>query len=120
MKQLQKIAIGLLGLTNPEIFIPRSKSNATAATEIESDSDLSLTGSARSREGRGRGLIRALKFMGAALTIGSRTVARADNSELRRDLSARLLVTHFLPGHADLGRLTEGAHGGFGIVGTVA
>jgi hypothetical protein len=89
MKQFQKIAIGLLGLTNPEMFIPRPKPNVTAAIKIESDSSLSSTESASSREGRGTRLIRTLKFMGAALAIGSRTVALADNSELRRDLSAR-------------------------------
>jgi hypothetical protein len=89
MKQFQKIAIGLLGLTNPEMFIPRPKPSVTAATEIESDSDRSSTGSAGSREGRGTRLIRALKFMITALAIGSRTVALADNSELRRDLRAR-------------------------------
>ena len=89
MKQFQKIAIGLLGLTNPEMFIPRPKLSVTAATEVESDSGPSSTGSASSREGRGTRLIRAIKFMGTALAIGSRTVALADNSELRRDLSAR-------------------------------
>ena len=89
MKQFQKIAIGLLGLTNPEMFIPRPKQSVTAATKIESESGLSSTVSVSSREGRGTRLLRALKFMGAALAIGSRTVALADNSELRRDLSAR-------------------------------
>ena len=89
MKQFQKIAIGLLGLTNPEMFLPRPKLDVTAATKIESGSGPSSTGSASSREGRGTRLIRAIKFMGTALAIGSRTVALADNSELRRDLSAR-------------------------------
>jgi hypothetical protein len=89
MKQFQKIAIGLLGLTNPEMFLPRPKLDVTAATKIESGSGPSSTGSASSREGRGKRLLRALKFMGTALAIGSRTVALADNSELRRDLRAR-------------------------------
>jgi hypothetical protein len=89
MKQFQKIAIGLLGLTNPEMFIPRPKPNLTAAGKIESDSGLSSPGSVSSRQGKGKRLLRALRFMGTALAIGSRTVALADNSELRRDLSAR-------------------------------
>jgi len=94
MKQFQKIAIGLLGLTNPEMFIPRPKSSVTAATEVESDSGRGSTGSVSSREGRGARLIRAIKFMGAALAIGSRTVALADNSELRRDLRDRARVLY--------------------------
>jgi hypothetical protein len=86
MKQFQKIAIGLLGLTNPEMFIPRPKSSTTAPTKTESDSGVGSTGR---RERRGMQLLRALKFMGAALAIGSRTVPLADNSDLRRDLRAR-------------------------------
>ena len=73
MKQFQKIAIGLLGLTNPEMFLPRPKLDVTAATKIESGSGPSSTGSASSREGRGKRLLRALKFMGTALAIGSRS-----------------------------------------------
>ena len=60
-----------------------------AATKIEPDSAFSSTGSAGSRARRGTRLLRAFKFMVTALAIGSRTVALADNSELRRDLSAR-------------------------------
>ena len=92
MKHFQKIAIGLLGLTNPEMFIPRPKPTAAAATHIEP----SCGGSSRERrspwEGRAARAMRALKFMVTALAIGSRTVPLADNSQLRHDLrdSARL------------------------------
>jgi len=37
----------------------------------------------------GSRVMRDLRFMLAALAIGSRTVALADNSQLRRDLGAR-------------------------------
>jgi hypothetical protein len=33
MKEFQKIAIGLLGLTHPEIFIPRPKPDAVSLTK---------------------------------------------------------------------------------------
>jgi hypothetical protein len=35
MKHFQKIAIGLLGLTHPEMFVPRWKPDTTSAAEIE-------------------------------------------------------------------------------------
>jgi hypothetical protein len=35
MTQFQKIAIGLLGLTNPEMFIPRPKPSVPSTAKIE-------------------------------------------------------------------------------------
>jgi hypothetical protein len=93
MKQFRKIAIGLLGLTHPEIFVPKWKPDKPSATKIKLSDGLG----SRERHGRqgGRGIraMRALKFMLTALAIGSRTVPLADNSQLRRELrhSARLL-----------------------------
>jgi hypothetical protein len=91
MKHFQKIAIGLLGLTNPEMFIPRPKPDATPAAKIEPP--YSRRSREPRREGAGARALRALKFTMTALAIGSRTVSLADNSQLRRDLrdSARLL-----------------------------
>jgi hypothetical protein len=93
MKHFQKIAIGLLGLTNPEMFIPRPKSDATSTAKIEPADQRGPAERLRLREGQGARALRALKFMVTALAIGSRTVPMADNSQLRRDLraSARLL-----------------------------
>ncbi len=93
MKQFQKIAIGLLGLTNPEMFIPRPKSSATATRPIEPAPARGPAQRPNLREGRAARALRALKFTVTALAIGSRTVALADNSQLRQDLraSARLL-----------------------------
>ena len=48
MKQFQKIAIGLLGLTNPEMFIPRPQQSATSTTKIEA------------AHGRDRGFLRGV------------------------------------------------------------
>jgi hypothetical protein len=96
MKQFQKIAIGLLGLTNPEMFIPSPKSSASSATSTTKIEPADQRGSAERLplpEGRGARALRALKFMVTALAIGSRTVPLADNSQLSRDLrvSASLL-----------------------------
>jgi hypothetical protein len=93
MKHFQKIAIGLLGLTNPEMFIPRPKPGDTSAAKIEPPYGRGWRVQRSSPEGRGARALRALKFMLTALAIGSRTVSLADNSQLRRDLrdSARLL-----------------------------
>jgi hypothetical protein len=53
MKQFQKIAIGLLGLTNPEMFIPRPKAGTAAAPKISPSAPM----------GWGARTIRALKLM---------------------------------------------------------
>jgi hypothetical protein len=95
MKQFQKIAIGLLGLTNPEMFIPRPKPDATATTKLEAAWGPRSTGSPgwlSLWEGRAARAVGALKFLATALAIGSRSVPLADNSQLRHDLraSARL------------------------------
>jgi hypothetical protein len=61
MKEFQKIAIGLLGLTNPEMFIPRRNPSATSTPKIELPHGRGLP--ERLREGRGARAMRALKFM---------------------------------------------------------
>jgi|HubBroStandDraft_1064217.scaffolds.fasta_scaffold360564_2 hypothetical protein len=87
MTQFQKIAIGLLGLTHPEMFIPRPKAPQKSTAKIEDEDD--STKPIRPQDGQVARMIRALQFMLAALAIGSRTVALADNSQLRSDLGAR-------------------------------
>jgi hypothetical protein len=92
MKQFQKIAVGLLGLTNPEMFIPRPKADATSTKKIESAYGRPSTVRRSPREGRFARALRALKFMVTVLAIGSRMIPLGDNSQLLRDLraSARL------------------------------
>ena len=87
MTEFQKIATGILGLTHPEMFIPRPRPGQKSAAKITSGKN--STERVRCGEGPVARTIRALRFMLAALAIGSRTVGLADNSELRRDLSAR-------------------------------
>jgi len=87
MTNFQKIAIGILGLTHAEMFIPRPRAGEKSTVENASGHD--STEPVRREGGRGARVMRALRFMLAALAIGSRTVALADNSQLRRDLGAR-------------------------------
>ena len=82
MKQFQKIAIGLLGLTNPEMFIPRPKPSGTPTTKTEIPRG--RVSPEPLREGRGARAMRALKLMVTALGIGSRTVPTVDNSQMVR------------------------------------
>jgi hypothetical protein len=94
MKQFQKIAIGLLGLTNPEMFIPRPQQSATSTTKIEAAHARAASVRRSPREGRIARALRSLKFMVTVLGIGSRMVPLGDNSRLLRDLraSARLSI----------------------------
>jgi hypothetical protein len=72
MTEFQKLANGLLGLTHPEMFLPK----AAPAEPV------------RPRRGRPARALRAVQFLMAALAAGSRTVALADNSQALRDLRA--------------------------------
>ena len=94
MKQFQKIAIGLLGLTNPEMFIPRPQQSAPSTTKIEAAHGRPLSARRSPREGRIARALRSLKFMVTVLGIGSRMIPLGDNSRLLRDLraSARLSI----------------------------
>jgi len=93
MKQFQKIAIGLLGLTHPELFVPRSNPHTASTTNIEPPSGRGSPDRRSERQGRFARAMRTFRFMLSALAIGARTVPLADNSELRNELrnSARLI-----------------------------
>jgi succinyl-CoA synthetase alpha subunit len=88
MTEFQKIAIGLLGLTHPEILLSRSRAGLKSTTKIEYADEHSCAISVQPRDRLARA-IQAFRFAFAALAIGSRTVPLADNSQLRRDLAAR-------------------------------
>jgi hypothetical protein len=74
MSTFQKIAVGLLGLTNPEMFIPISKPPQTSTPKIEFSCDHNSTKSVRPEDGQDARVIRAIRFMVRALAIGSRPV----------------------------------------------
>jgi hypothetical protein len=60
MTTFQKIAIGLLGLKNPEMFIPLSKPPQESSPKNELSSGPSVPISVQLRDGGGR-LLRALR-----------------------------------------------------------
>jgi hypothetical protein len=94
MKEFQKIAIGLLGLTHPEMFIPRPRAGEHPSAKPRVAAERRATGPERPRwQGRwqeraGRA-VTTLRLLLTALAMGSRTVGLADNSELGRELAAR-------------------------------
>ena len=97
MTEFQKIAIGLLGLTHPEMFIPEPKAGQKPTKKVASDRDsVEPVRQRRARGARALRALRALRFTLAALAAGSRTVALADNSQLRRDLHARAKLLYGL------------------------
>jgi hypothetical protein len=67
MTQFQKIAIGLLGLKNPEMFVSRPKPSETPTTKIEPHHGGGSREWVGAREGRLARALRAFRFMIAAL-----------------------------------------------------
>jgi hypothetical protein len=94
MTEFQRIAIGLLGLTHPEVFISISKRNAMSTAASGSAGayskraavPLSRLRALKRRAGR---MIRDFRFLLYALGLGSRTAPLGDNGALIRDLAAR-------------------------------
>jgi hypothetical protein len=89
MTEYQKIAIGLLGLTHPEIFLSaRNKSNAPAQPSWSTQSQPSVARRSKPMAERARAVVRAVKFAFAALLTGSRAVPLGDNGQLIKELGA--------------------------------
>ena len=80
MTEFQKIAIGLLGMTHPEIELIRHRST----NEIQGKS-VSQPRESGSRPGA---VLRALKFAFAALLAGSRAIPLGDTGCVTRELGA--------------------------------
>jgi hypothetical protein len=78
MSELQKIALGLLGMTHPEIALIKQRA------EDEQPQTTS----------KGKALLRALKFTFAALVVGSRVVPMGDNAHLVGELCAHAARLH--------------------------
>jgi hypothetical protein len=83
MNELQKIVIGLLGLSHPEIYRSRMLSAEPAQSLVES-SDLKRT------DGSGptpaATALRGVKFAFAALLAGARSIPLGDNGRITREL----------------------------------
>jgi hypothetical protein len=82
MNEFQKIAIGLLGITHPEIHQLRLKRSLGQQGESTPQPQQEAT---YSRPGA---LVRAAKFAFAALVAGSRAIPMGDNSCVTHDLAA--------------------------------
>jgi hypothetical protein len=90
MTEYQSIAIGLLGLTHPEIYL---------SGRIEANKPAQPASSALEQEPRqvrqpspggthAGAVVRAVKFAFAALVAGSRAVPLGDNGQITRELGA--------------------------------
>jgi hypothetical protein len=78
MSEFQKVAIGLLGLSHPEIYKVRRASAVGSAKESPQQPGLNPTPAAA--------VLRGLKFAFAALVAGSRAIPLGDNGRLTREL----------------------------------
>jgi hypothetical protein len=80
MTEFQKIAIGLLGMTHPEIESMRRRST--------SDNQGKSVSQPREPGSRPGAALRALKFAFAALLAGARAIPLGDNGCVTRKLGA--------------------------------
>jgi hypothetical protein len=90
MTEYQEIAIGLLGLTHPEIYLSvrngKDKSAQAASSALHS---LAMQARQPSPGGaHSSAAFRAVKFAFAALVAGSRAAPLGDNGQLTRELGA--------------------------------
>jgi hypothetical protein len=90
MTEYQKIAIGLLGLTHPEIYLSLRNQAGRQAQAVSSTHEPVPTPSPEPNSGGkpSGAAVRAVKFAFAALMAGSRAVPLGDNGQLTRELVA--------------------------------
>jgi hypothetical protein len=82
MGELQKIAIGLLGMSHPEIDRLRSQS----AEQPPSMTEQPARKPANSKPTSGARVLSSLKFAVAALLAGARAIPLGDNGRVTREL----------------------------------
>ena len=89
MSEIQKIAIGLLGMSHPEIYLSRSASAEPATGTVEA-STLKPTHAPQPARGSKRTpaarALQGLKFALAALLAGARAIPLGDNGRITREL----------------------------------
>ena len=78
MGEFQKIAIGLLGMSHPEIYRSRNSSAEQALSAAGPRTEKRTT--------RGTTALRGLKFAAAALLAGARSIPLGDNGRVTREL----------------------------------
>jgi hypothetical protein len=81
MSEFQKIAIGLLGLTHPEVHRLRLDRSQESKDEFQKPE-------AKDPNSRPGALLRGAKFAFAALVAGSQAIPMGDNGCVTRDLAA--------------------------------
>jgi hypothetical protein len=88
--EYQNIAIGLLGLTHPEIYLSgRIQADKPAQQASSTFEQEPRRAPQRGPSGTHAGaVVRAVKFAFAALVAGSRAVPLGDNGQLTRELGA--------------------------------
>lgn len=86
MSEIQKIAIGLLGMSHPEINRFRSAPAEAATATVEPSTAPARRPAHGSQPTPAARALRALKFAFAALVAGGRVVPLGDNSRLTREL----------------------------------
>ena len=83
MGEFQKIAVGLLSLSHPEIFRSRNASDEPAPS---SGGPRNEKRAPASKPARGTSALRGLKFAAAALLAGARSIPLGDNGRVTREL----------------------------------
>ena len=89
MSEIQKIAIGLLGLSHPEIYLSRNGSGEPTPSIVGAPT---LRPTHASRPTRGSKptpaarALRGVKFAFAALLAGARAIPLGDNGRITREL----------------------------------
>jgi len=81
MSEYQKIAVGLLGMSHPEIHLPRNASAQPALSSVSASK-----GTHGSKPTPAVTALRAVKFAFAALLAGARSIPLGDNGRITREL----------------------------------
>lgn len=81
MSEYQKIAVGLLGMSHPEIYLSRNASAQPAPSTVPA-----LKGTHGSKPTPAVTALRAVKFALAALLAGARSIPLGDNGHITREL----------------------------------
>jgi hypothetical protein len=83
MSEFQKIAVGLLGMSHPEIYRFRTPSAEPAPSTVAASELKRMHGS---KPTPAAGALRGLKFAFASLLAGARSIPLGDNGRVTREL----------------------------------
>jgi hypothetical protein len=83
MSEFQKIAVGLLGMSHPEIYRSR---NASAEPKTSTVERPALKPASGLKPTPAATVVRAVKFALAALLAGARSIPLGDNGHIIREL----------------------------------